>query len=290
MPTSRDIPRFLVAGILLVAASLKAHELATNPALGTLFGSRWPQFGLIEYELLLGSWLLSGIAQDYCRKVALATFAGFGCYAFYLGVTGAASCGCFGRVQINPWWMFGFDCVAAVTIWKWKPSITDAFRSRASVVVAVFALGALPFVSLITRSGSASAVDGIVMGDAYILLEPEKWIGKQFPLEEQIDIGDQLMLGSWRVLFYHHDCPRCQEALDLIGERSNDEHESAIALIDVPPFGDSRIVANGHHGRLRDDVQWFVATPVEVALNDGKVTAVVSQGTLLSTDPALTVD
>jgi len=64
------IPRFVCAGILLVAAGFKGYQLVTDPALGTLYGSAWLQFLLVEYEVLLASWLLSGVAQETCGLAA----------------------------------------------------------------------------------------------------------------------------------------------------------------------------------------------------------------------------
>ena len=84
--------------------------------------------------------------------------------------------------------------------------------------------------------------------------------------------------GDWLVVLYHHDCPRCQELLrdyvdsgrswdaGLLGQR--------VALVEVPPYGDAQLaslVPDAVMGRLADQREWFVATPAELVLADGRV-------------------
>ena len=79
----RLFARFGCAALLLIAAVLKAYQLFTDPALDALQGSRWLQIALVEYEVLLALWLLSGVGLQWGRRIALVTFLGFGCYAFF---------------------------------------------------------------------------------------------------------------------------------------------------------------------------------------------------------------
>ena len=52
----------LVALVLLVAAVLKAHQLATEPVVGSgLLDSRWLLVAVVQHELFLAFWLLSGL-------------------------------------------------------------------------------------------------------------------------------------------------------------------------------------------------------------------------------------
>jgi hypothetical protein len=51
--------RFVVAVILLIAAMLKAHQLATTPLLGEgLLHNRWLNIWVVEFELFFGIWLI----------------------------------------------------------------------------------------------------------------------------------------------------------------------------------------------------------------------------------------
>lgn len=79
--------RFGCAAVLLTAATLKAYELATDPALGVLYGARWFQVVLVQYEYILAIWLLSGLSAAHCRRIALLTFIGFAGVSAYLGFT-----------------------------------------------------------------------------------------------------------------------------------------------------------------------------------------------------------
>ncbi len=96
-----------LAGSLLIAASiLKAHEVFT------VYIPSWQEKGVweswemmlvqIPAEFALGVWMVSGVF----RKAGW--LAGTASYGFFIGVTiykvlsGAASCGCFGRVEVDP--------------------------------------------------------------------------------------------------------------------------------------------------------------------------------------------
>ena len=51
-----------------------------------------------------------------------------------------------------------------------------------------------------------------------------------------------------------------------------------VVLIEVPPFGESENASGpARRTRLSPDREWFVQTPVEIQLRDGKVT-LASQG------------
>lgn len=268
------------AGILLTAAGFKVHQLVTDPALGTLYGSRLLQFFLIEYEVLLASWLLSGAIQKYCRWVALATFAIFAGYAFYLGVTGAASCGCFGRVQVNPWMTLGLDCGALILLFAWRPAAAAPPLPRIATASAIVGVLTAAVVTALVIFPRAVVADGVTPSGSLFVLEPEKWTGKRFPLVGSIDIGDKLSSGQWIVLFYHHDCAKCREAIakfeHLVASTVAHCDAPQFALIEVPPYGDRRLVRDGgcDYGRLTSDEAWFIVTPCEVRLDGAQVVAV----------------
>ena len=54
--------RVILAAILVSAAALKGYQLATGPVLGTgLFSSRILLIAVVEFEWLLGVWLITGL-------------------------------------------------------------------------------------------------------------------------------------------------------------------------------------------------------------------------------------
>jgi len=159
------------------------------------------------------------------------------------------------------------------------------------VVVAAMAFFGLsiPSIWFMVRGGGEDlGADGIIAGDkSIVVLDPERWIGKQFALLRYIDIGEQLKVGRWKVVLYHHDCPKCQA---LIAERFNADRairvtleNVAVALIEMPPYGPNHgtfpdAPAHIARGKLTERHEWFAAAPVEVELADGRVVAATSGG------------
>ncbi len=119
--------------LLLVAAALKIYGFGTTPVgpIG-IFSSPSFQVGLIEFEILLGIWLLSGKAPIGSWIVAIAGFASFAAVSFYLGWIGQASCGCFGKLSVSPWYAFGIDLASVLGFVLARP---DLSRIRANFVV-----------------------------------------------------------------------------------------------------------------------------------------------------------
>ena len=106
----------VLLGVLLVfAAALKTHQMATEPIVGGgLFESRWFLAVAVQYELLLGFWLISGHFPRAAWWAALGTFGVFAVVAAAKGIAGEESCGCFGRVSVSPWLTLTIDVSAVV--------------------------------------------------------------------------------------------------------------------------------------------------------------------------------
>lgn len=288
--TSRNRSRLVpaVLGLVLLAASiLKAHELATGTvAEDGLLTSRWFRITLVELELALGLWLFSGSYPKQARLAALVVFAGFCLVSLYQALTGAASCGCFGKLHINPWNTLLFDLLAVSVLWRWNPRMAGEHllgggRSHSFRIVAfglLFLLAGIPAaLAMSSYRPALLSAQGEIVGDGPdILLEPETWAGRRFPLLTHIDIGEQLANGKWLVMIYHHDCPRCREAIRRLQTRSNRRQEG-VALIELPPYETSpftTLSVTGRRwrlGRLSGERQWFVETPVFIELENGWV-------------------
>jgi len=116
---------------------------------------------------------------------------------------------------------------------------------------------------------------GQIIGDGKIVvLEPEKWVGKRFPLLDYIDIGDKLKEGKWLVMLYHHNCPNCREAIHGLRLLAEQAGVHSVAMIEMPPylkspsgFGSREVTLL--HGRLSDRHKWFAETPFVLTLQDG---------------------
>ena len=111
--------RCLVGVLLLLAAVLKLSGLSADPvARMGLFSTPEFQLAVIEFEVFLAVWLLSGKAPAASWLVALSAFVYFAVVSLFLGWVGQASCGCFGRLSVSPWYAFGLDLlILAALIW-----------------------------------------------------------------------------------------------------------------------------------------------------------------------------
>ena len=128
IPRGYDALRLFLALLLLTAAGLKAHQLATGPLLGPgLLESRWFLVAVVEFELFFGLWLISGLFSFATWCAAIACFASFACIATWKMLSGESSCGCFCRVQVSPWYS------AALESWPSLPCF-DVARLARSVV------------------------------------------------------------------------------------------------------------------------------------------------------------
>jgi hypothetical protein len=120
--------------LLLIAAVLKGRQLLTEPVANSDIWSYRPLLILtVELELALAIWLLSGLFKKAAWLGALACFSFFSIITLYKAVTGAASCGCFGSVHVNPWiTLFAIDlpAVLALSIFRPKPVLPPRILVR----------------------------------------------------------------------------------------------------------------------------------------------------------------
>lgn len=110
-----------------------------------------------------------------------------------------------------------------------------------------------------------------------VILQPEDWLDEEFPLQDLLTPSIDVSQGQWIILMYHHDCPKCQEALPhyqgLVEQTPPDGQPAQVLVIEVPPYGPAPQAGAAHHARLHDRSEWFVQAPVEIVLINGKVTS-----------------
>lgn len=286
------VVRVVVALVLLVAAAAKCHQCCTGPIPGTgVLSARWFVICLVEAEWLgtVGLLLLAGILAKPAWAAALACFGAFTLVSLSKGLMGEATCGCFGRWELNPFITATMDAVIVASLLRWRPKQAVAdFRqvfARATCVLVVWVAVGVPAAYAMGSYTPDTLTDagGIVGDDAIVLLEPEKWIGKRFPLLEYIDIGDTLKEGKWVVVLYRHECPECQAVVPkyarLSRELSARGEAVNVALIEVPPYGDHRAQSALHKaeccaGRLSNAQEWVGTMPLVLALERGMVNEV----------------
>lgn len=280
--------RYAVAALLLVAAGLEVHQLATAPSVTTgILTARWFRIAWVEFELFMGVWLLSGV---YSR---LSWLGAFSCFVVFSGVTltkglaGQDNCGCFGAVEVNPWYTFVLDVsVVGAMAAAWRganPPGPRAIRRRAVIaaLTAVLTLGVTAGLAIGNfRPGTVTAEGELVGESGIVLLEPETWVGGRFPLLGHIDVGEKLSRGRWIVVLFARGCPGCAEALPRYQKLAQGGAFGGVpvALVEIPRAHSSGApeLTRGPGpvwGLLDGRRDWFVTTPVVVLLTEGQVTA-----------------
>jgi hypothetical protein len=292
--------------LLLAAAALKVHQLATEPTAeedwltGRSFLTVW-----VEVEIVLGLWFVSSLARRLAWATALACFSLFALVSLLKALEGEASCGCFGRLEVDPWYALVLDVGCIVALLVFRPPLRAPLRSArarvrlAAVVLLALAAGIPAAVLAIRYEPARLSSGGEILGDQRIvLLEPETWVGKPCPLLGYIDIGDRLARGRWIAVLYHHDCPHCQRRVPEFERETRRRAGRAgiaqTAMVELPPYappGRSLLPSDTPclKGRVRDVRDWFVTTPTILALNEGTVTEVPEEGHSEAAGPAAPV-
>lgn len=284
----------LVGAVFIVTAVLKSHQLLTEPILSKTFWNSWV-FSVIQVplELGLGIWLISGLFRKTAHLIAMAAFGAFLCMTAYLGATGAQSCGCFGKVHVNPWITFSLidlPLFLALTIFQVKdekffpppwPGKKHFFSVAIPTVILIVAVTFTLAMNKQEREESqdpskwVNSTNGQLQGSENGTVEFWSWLDK-------IDVGDQISSGMVIVLLYRHDCPDCHEAIPVYNEMAlelgvgQEDADIQMAFIEIPPYGEGEedLIPQDSpciRGKIDQTVQWLVETPVIVVLNDGEV-------------------
>lgn len=268
--------------LLLFAAALSK---ATYPSQGiplepTHRLPEWLNVTIILFECLLAVLLLSGLWQRQMMGIALTVFVSFAAFSLYQVLTGADSCGCFGAVRVSPWMTFVLDLGIIVALCFARPKVVASSKwstSRLATALGAYALIVAPLLVWMHHYAKLPADDTLVGIGRLVILYPETWPGKPFPLLQYIDTEAELAQGDWVVLLHRHDCGKCIEAMSryamLAEQLSSRSGQPAIALVELPPFGQRHLDEKSGVvcGRLRDDREWFVETPAEIRLQNGVV-------------------
>ena len=298
-----DVVRVAAGALLLAAAALKAHQLATEPVAGRdLLSHRWSLILQTELELVFALVLLSGVYRRVAWLAAVVLFGFFAAVTLHKGLAGEVNCGCFGTIQIHPWYMLAVDLAVLTGLLVFRPELKAKRRQarvglRLAVVAAVSLAAGVPAgVAMAGYQPARLLADGTISGGRQlVVLEPRTWVARPWPLRAHVDIGQRLSEGRWVVILYHHDCPSCRQSIPdfeaLAGDMAAGGLGVRTAMIELPPYGlpGTCLVSAAAPvtlGKLSDRRDWFVETPVMIALQGGVVAAAV-EGRL---DAALALD
>lgn len=262
--------------ILVAAAVAKSGQVLPGANAG-LLGSRTFGILLVQFELFLASWLLLGVQAIPAWRVSIATLLAFASVALWKSVSGADSCGCFGQIQVSPWLMLVVDLMLLCGLFAAPPLRSRARLGMKHVGLCFVAAGVAATLGfgMLNYSPSIMTTDGVVIGSGKtVILEVEHWEGQRLPLIPFIECEEDLSAGEWRVLLYRDDCPKCKAKLARLQKIRGG---LKTLLVELPPYRLNRralpdVVV---YGRLNNDYDWFVETPVDFTLRDGNVKTVV---------------
>lgn len=175
MPRWSALIRSALGAVLLAAAGSKLYGLSVSavPPIGW-FAQPWVQLAAVEWEVVLGLWLVTGVSPRGSWLAAVGTFVAFAGVSGYLGAKGVASCGCLGVIHASPWWAFGIDAAAVALLTVACPrEIGKEHRASGRGAFGVLAGTAAILILLtaagIARYGSTEAALAHLRGEALTL-------------------------------------------------------------------------------------------------------------------------
>jgi len=149
------------------------------------------QAAALEIEIILGLLLLSKVAIRLTWVLAIVFFAGASALSLSQSLQGQASCECFGRLSVWPWFTFGLDVLAVCGLLIFRPRSDTVERSpttfrallRSSLGAGVtLVLGCLAFLLLVPDPARLLAQ---LRGESIIVQPGETNVGEGRPGEQR---------------------------------------------------------------------------------------------------------
>jgi thiol-disulfide isomerase/thioredoxin len=275
----------VVAGLVLIVASvLKIHQLLTEPIISKGFWESWLFFLIqIPLELGLGIWLVCGLFRKAAWMLAVLAFGLFIVVTLQKGLIGAESCGCFGRVKVNPWITFSvidIPLFLGLVIFRPKglkllPPWPKAAHFFGVAIPTFIAFSVIMPVLVFNKPPDKT--------DKYEVVRPAEWISearnhKEWSMLKHIDVADSLRSNIVIVVLYSTECDTCHKAIPLYDQMGRDmagnEDSIRFAFVEIPPYASEKdnIVSVDTpclRGRLDSSKKWYVQTPLVVVVQDG---------------------
>jgi hypothetical protein len=205
------------------------------------------------------------------------------------GIGGAGSCGCFGAVKVNPFLTFALDVGIVVLLVVFRP--VNAFfqweilrlefkgigesRRRFFVVLPFWLILAVSTTVLMIAVQSSSVAE---LGTEFvgidnhktIVLEQDKWIGKEFPLVRYLDksAAGKIVSGDQNVIISRFDCEECRQFVEKI-------HDQDRYIFIMIPSENVALFSLSSYYMLPNDREWWMETPVVLQLEAGIVRNII---------------
>jgi hypothetical protein len=212
-------------------------------------------------ELLLACWLASGWKHSIARLSVGLAFLSFCGVATWMTLRGATTCGCFGDLEVAPFWMVAVDAAIAGLLLlsprtAWQPS--DCRRWINAMVLSIVAGGAV--------SLSSNQPQSVVW------LRPAEWNGAELPILRDIVGASDLGEGEWTLVFYRPGCHECLARAEHYRELAEGARTLFVTMPPTPQVDNFRDkVGAGEFATLNNRQLWFMETPAVVKIADGVV-------------------
>lgn len=249
---TRRVLFLFVGSLLLVTALLKFHSFLLSPFVPQLLlPYRWQVLALILVEFLLALWFLSGQALAAARLMGMLFFSLAGLASLYMIWIGQTSCGCFGKINTNPWVALTIDLAALILLFFIRSSRTEPVSSLLKSTAFQVALGTVVILGLAIELFFLSVDD------------PERvlaqWRGDIITINPSVIDAGSAMLGEKRqvTLRIHNYSDRI---VDIVGGTSTCSCvaiESLPVNIRIGAYKDIKVIV-GYKGTPGQFIRQFV--------------------------------
>jgi hypothetical protein len=263
----------VVGAVLLVTAVLKTYHAVVQPMDST---AQAAAYALIVAESVWGMWLVIGEPNILAWRITVAGFTALAGVSAIKAWGGATSCGCFGVIDVSPWFTLTFDLgvlAALFTTPRGASKIPASLpTSREFVAGGIVATG-LIVAATFGQSRFVRAEGNHELGKL-VVLDPSRWLGKPFYPINEVNIEGNLSQGAWEVLLFRHDCDLCHDVMRQIECAPQQINLSKTALVAIGGLQSDGLIDRLSErgckvGYLSQNREWFATTPLRISVRDG---------------------
>lgn len=271
---------------LFVASALKSVNSVNSSMAGfglDFWGGNWQA----AIEFVIAVWLVSGVCWRQVQLVAGVLFLLFSVANLLKIITGAESCGCFGAVEISPWYTLIANIGAILALSLVASPVLSLPRRHDVIKLLSILVGGFILYAVMTnmiRVVSNSANSPVMDAEGKMIFDKDHWIGHQMNLKNVVEIDANLATGIWVVVFIRSNCAKCVYNLprqkNLAEEMARQGKTPRVAFIDLQrhhPLDDAgdAVCPSCAYGGLKEGRNLPIETPTIILINNGVVTRVL---------------